>query len=79
MKVIPYLPIAVQTMATGAANPASVDIQPAKKPVAGLYSLVRKLTSPPFSGNRVAKVAYTNAPQIAMIPPTTHNSSIENV
>ena len=36
IKVTPYLPIAVHTMATGAAKPASVEIHPAKKPVAGL-------------------------------------------
>ena len=77
IKVTPYLPMAVHTIATGAVKPASVDIHPAKKPVAGLYSLCKKFTSPPFSGNSIANAAYTKAPQMAIMPPTTHKNKTE--
>src|SRR5674476_1396372 len=62
--------------AMGAENPTMKDTHPLKNPNRGLYSFERNRYSPPASGIAAPSSPYERAPQMAMIPPITHNTII---
>jgi hypothetical protein len=64
--------------AIGAEKPTMKEVQPLRNPKRGWYNSERNTYSPPACGIAVPSCPYARAPQRAIMPPTTHKTSMSN-